>query len=252
MSGKHKKGHEEEHENHERWLVSYADFITLLFAFFVVMYAVSEVDARKLKKFSDSVQFAFDFAGTGRTYQRGLSDGSAPHDPRPAGGGVVGGFQQMVSPDEFEERMRIIERALAEEIHPETGTPLRLRRDRYGFVLSFPASYLFAPAEAEVRADRQRSLKLLTEALKEMPFPVRLEGRTVNVPLRGGAGATTWNQLLARLETLRVALHTQSNVPDHRLSVSARSDELDPGSDQPASHWDQAGLIEIVVRRMEG
>ncbi|MFN8008420.1 MAG: flagellar motor protein MotB, partial [Terriglobia bacterium] len=50
-----KKKHEE-HVNHERWLVSYADFITLLFAFFVTMYAISQVDAKKLGKLVESMQ----------------------------------------------------------------------------------------------------------------------------------------------------------------------------------------------------
>src|ERR1700677_3876000 len=63
-----KKKHEEEHENHERWLVSYADFITLLFAFFTILYATSQKDAAKAQEFQKSIQKAFksyiDFGGT--------------------------------------------------------------------------------------------------------------------------------------------------------------------------------------------
>ncbi len=54
-----RKKHEEEHENHERWLVSYADFITLLFAFFTVLYATSQKDVDKAKDFEKSVKKAF-------------------------------------------------------------------------------------------------------------------------------------------------------------------------------------------------
>ena len=57
MSRRRKK--DEEHENHERWLVSYADFITLLFAFFVVMYAISVVNEGKYRVLSDSISSAF-------------------------------------------------------------------------------------------------------------------------------------------------------------------------------------------------
>src|SRR5436309_15255826 len=57
-----KKKHPE-HENHERWLVSYADFITLLFAFFVVMFAVSQVDSQKMGRFVESVNVAFEYKG---------------------------------------------------------------------------------------------------------------------------------------------------------------------------------------------
>src|SRR5476649_452341 len=57
----------EEHENHERWLVSYADFITLLFAFFVVMFASSQADKGKAKQVSESVKQAFENGGVSGT-----------------------------------------------------------------------------------------------------------------------------------------------------------------------------------------
>ena len=63
-----RKKYEEEHDNHERWLVSYADFITLLFAFFVVMYAISSVNEGKYRVLSDALGSAF---GQARAPQRG-------------------------------------------------------------------------------------------------------------------------------------------------------------------------------------
>jgi chemotaxis protein MotB len=69
--------------HHDRWIVSYADFITLLFAFFVVLSALSEVDKRKMKKFANSVQFAFHFAGSGGTMRPGVFElNRATEDPR--------------------------------------------------------------------------------------------------------------------------------------------------------------------------
>ena len=65
-----KKQHHEEHENHERWLVSYADFITLLFAFFVVLYATSRVDNKKLVQVVSSIRFATHFKGSGGIERR--------------------------------------------------------------------------------------------------------------------------------------------------------------------------------------
>ena len=77
----------EEHVNHERWLVSYADFITLLFAFFVVMFASSQADKGKAKQVSEAVQAALDaLAGD----ERGrLPAGEDPHATQPRGGGPV-------------------------------------------------------------------------------------------------------------------------------------------------------------------
>ncbi len=70
-----RKKHEEEHENHERWLVSYADFITLLFAFFVVMYSVSRVDNKRLSQAAESIKWALHMAGTGGVGQLPVFEG---------------------------------------------------------------------------------------------------------------------------------------------------------------------------------
>src|SRR5215213_6719567 len=78
-----KKPHHEEHENHERWLVSYADFITLLFAFFVVMYSVSRVDNKRLTQVVHSIKFALHFKGSGGLEQMPMFEGP------PSEGGCV-------------------------------------------------------------------------------------------------------------------------------------------------------------------
>jgi len=70
-----KKQKHEEHENHERWLVSYADFITLLFAFFVVLYSISRVDNKRMAQVQQSIKFALHFKGTGGIDQLPLFEG---------------------------------------------------------------------------------------------------------------------------------------------------------------------------------
>src|SRR6478735_5654925 len=80
-----KKKHPE-HVNHERWLVSYADFITLLFAFFVVMFAVSQVDSKKVGRFTESFSKAIGvdmFPQAGRGILAGTTEGSITSDPEP-------------------------------------------------------------------------------------------------------------------------------------------------------------------------
>src|ERR671928_584476 len=72
MAKKHKH---EEHENHERWLVSYADFITLLFAFFVVMYSVSRVDNKRMVQVVQAIKFAMHFKGSGGVGELPLFEG---------------------------------------------------------------------------------------------------------------------------------------------------------------------------------
>ncbi len=69
------KKHEPQHENHERWLVSYADFITLLFAFFVVMFASSQTDKSRAKQVSEAVEKAL---ADGQQHQRSSGGGQDP------------------------------------------------------------------------------------------------------------------------------------------------------------------------------
>ena len=69
MAKKHKH---EEHVNHERWVISFADMMTLLFALFVVLYAMGVQDLEKLKKLKKSIQFAFNIEGSGKTKDEGI------------------------------------------------------------------------------------------------------------------------------------------------------------------------------------
>ena len=100
----------EEHANHERWLVSYADMVTLLFALFVVLYAIGVTELDKLKKLKKSIQFAFHIAGEGKTkdegvfdQQKGSGDVQLPAPLVNAQDGAMKEFLHEILPREFEE-----------------------------------------------------------------------------------------------------------------------------------------------------
>jgi hypothetical protein len=105
-----RKHKHEEHVNHERWLVSYADMVTLLFALFVVLYAMGVTELEKLKVLKKSIQFAFHIAGEGKTKDDGIFEkekgaGDMP-EPVPlinAQDGEMREFLSQVLPTEFEE-----------------------------------------------------------------------------------------------------------------------------------------------------
>ena len=94
MAKKHKH---EEHVNHERWLVSFADMMTLLFALFVVLYALGQADLTKLKQLKESVQWAFHIAGEGKTKDTGIFD-------QQTGGGDVSVAAPLVTAQDGEMR----------------------------------------------------------------------------------------------------------------------------------------------------
>ena len=142
MARKHKK---HEHVNHERWLVSYADFITLLFAFFVVMFAVSQVDSKKLGRFTESVNVAFQTRGlfapsSGSPLERGGSAGSALI---PA---VVADKPSLFRYTAASPRAQAVKESLEEKMDEAgLGASMNLRYDERGVVVSLPEELYFKP-----------------------------------------------------------------------------------------------------------
>src|SRR5580704_8653719 len=142
-----RKKHEEEHENHERWLVSYADFITLLFAFFTILYATSQKDVSKAQEFQKSIQKAFrSFVDFGGVQGKFVDNQSAtqiippPIDVVP----LEGGPQET---QDFVERE--IEKALGES--DEKIYISDIRSDAEGVHVSLASSTFFDPGETLIK-----------------------------------------------------------------------------------------------------
>ena len=106
-----RKPKHEEHENHERWLVSYADFMTLLFAFFVVMYAVSRVDNKRLIQAAESIRWAMHFSGTGGTGALQIFDG-----PPTEGGGPAMRSGKAANLDQQKEAIELLRKKLEKRV----------------------------------------------------------------------------------------------------------------------------------------
>jgi chemotaxis protein MotB len=219
-----------EHPNHERWLVSYADFITLLFAFFVVMFAVSQVDSKKLGRFVQSVNLAFEFRGPfPQTSQKpgpggdkgllGISTESAvPFGPIVKGSLDAERSKRLPSRRERAGQVRSrIERALA-------GTPfadkVRVRLSTRGIVVSLAEGGFFDPGSAAVRSDSLGALKSVAMALRDEPGPVAVEGHTDNVPIHTAMFPSNWELSTARATTIVRYLIDRVGFDPRRLSAT--------------------------------
>jgi chemotaxis protein MotB len=188
-----KKKHEE-HVNHERWLVSYADFITLLFAFFVTLYAISQVDAKKLGKLMESMQAAFDTkAFDPGSPKLSLSDGRSK------------GVQQQtlvepISPAvTASPAMQAIEARIRAKLTKQTaGGIVRFRKEKRGLVVSLTEAGFFEPGQAELRESSLVVLDAVAEALRTVPFELRIEGHTDNIPIKTSRFPSNWELSTAR------------------------------------------------------
>ncbi len=168
-----KKKHEE-HENHERWLVSYADFITLLFAFFVVMYSISSVNEGKFRTVSDSIKAALNPIVS-------PANVAVPF--------TIGQNKAVtVNPtiDTVKEpavrRLREIMRSLKNETQLDI---IQMKELSNGdIVLTLPDTVLFRTGEAVLRPEARPFIQAISEVLIDLDRHVRVEGHTDNVPIQ--------------------------------------------------------------------
>ncbi|NHZ99724.1 flagellar motor protein MotD [Massilia sp. CCM 8734] len=208
-----RKKYEAEHENHERWLISYADFITLLFAFFVVMYAISVVNEGKYKVFSVSLGDAF---GGKDQKTASVASSNVP--------------QLIVLPDPLikrrEEAMRREKERLTKLAQKLTSTlaPLvregkvRVTQNSRGVSVEINASVLFDPGDATLTPESDQALRALAVLLKDDPHAVQVEGHTDPTPIRNALFPSNWELSAVRASSV-VRLFIDSGVAPERLTA---------------------------------
>ena len=208
----------EESDNHERWLISYADFITLLFAFFVVMYAISVVNEGKYKVFAMSLDAAF--AG---------KDTVVVMVPGPAQPPVVTAMPSPMSRkrENALKREREAMKKLARELS-ETLAPLvkegkvRVTQTSLGVSVEINASVLFDPGEATLARESDRALRALGALLKKDTHAVQVEGHTDDTRIATSLFASNWELSSVRASSV-VRLFIETGVEPARLSAVGRA-----------------------------
>jgi chemotaxis protein MotB len=181
-----KKKHE--HVNLERWLVSYADFITLLFAFFVVMYAISQADMAKFKKVAASIKAAFSAAGpVGMLDTAGTSGGNTINqmfEEQIPGGRVndmpAGKTHTATDPDpDMIETKELLEETMSVELGvTDLAERPTLEFDSRGLVIRIAAKDFFEKNSSEVKLDLRPVLDKIAMILEKTKRHIRIEGHT--------------------------------------------------------------------------
>lgn len=215
-----KKRHEE-HENHERWLVSYADFITLLFAFFVVMYAISSVNEGKYRILSDSLVSAFKNTvptSNNPNIESQILVGAAPKLitlPTPSA---------VQSPQEakIEEQTKKM-KAMADNIQKSLSSfisdgKIRVTQSKRGIAIEINDSILFDPASANLQAPSNALLQAVASMINQSDNLIQVEGHTDNQPINSPQFPSNWELSSARAASV-VRLFTESGVAPQRLVV---------------------------------
>lgn len=233
----------EEHVNHERWLVSYADFITLLFAFFVVMFAVSQVDSKKVGRFSESFQEALEgqvFDSRGRGILPGdTAAASAPHAAKPHGS---------ANGDDFVKQKTSIRDALSKRaIRAPALSGLKFVDARGELVLRMPDRLMFGVGDATLSADGKSALAEITEELAERPVRVRIEGHTDDAPIHTARFPTNWELSTARATAVVSFIVGTKLVAPERLSAAGYGEYHPAASNDTSEGRAQNRRVDIVV-----
>ncbi len=190
-----KKKHEEP-ESHERWLVSYADFITLLFAFFVVMYAVSSLNEGKYRVVSDSLMNAF---------------------KNPPLRGKKLAVEINLTPKKQADDMHQMAQELHKVLAPLVkSNQFKITQGLRGVTVEINASVLFATGQAILQADLAKALAAMAQVLAQVPNDIQVEGHTDDVPISTMYYPSNWELSSARASSV-VRLFSLNGVDAERM-----------------------------------
>ncbi len=247
-----------EHENHERWLVSYADFITLLFAFFVVMFASSQGDRSKAKQVSESVKRAIQDGPHASAMLAAILGGTA--DDKGKGNGARSGPGGVAKPDaapsqkpealaELLPSLKILSAELKKEI---TEGKIQVAMQSRGLTISFTQAALFPSGEDTVSGQAYESLGTIANAIRKVPNPVRLEGHTDAVPIKGPKFKSNWELSAARSIAILDYLTNQGGVPREKLSVAGYADTAPVDTNDTDAGRSRNRRVDIIILNQTG
>jgi chemotaxis protein MotB len=224
-----RRPYEQDTENHERWLISYADFITLLFAFFVVMYAVSVVNIGKYTVLSEALGDAFGGRGAANR-----SNTMVEVDALPLSNILAHKRAEAAKRDR--ERLDLLAHKLDSILKPLVDSgKVRVTQTARGVTLEINASVLFDEGDAALTLAARTTLQTVAGLLKDDPHGIEVEGFTDNMPIANPAFASNWELSAVRATTV-VRLFAANGVAEERLAAVGR------GANRPvASNDDPVG-----------
>jgi chemotaxis protein MotB len=241
------------HENHERWLVSYADFITLLFAFFVVMFASSQTDKSKAKQVSESVTEAMqnggvqaavheilggtvDEKGKGNAQMKGPG-GSQPKNEPPAKAEKLTEAQLMPS-------MKYLSQVLQNEIK---AGKLDIRMEPRGMVLSLRQATFFPSGEDAVDPGTLPSLDKIGATIKDLGNDIRLEGHTDSIPIHTDRFKSNWELSAGRAIAMLDLLTSRYQIRRDRLAIAGYAETMPVDTNDTADGRAHNRRVDVVI-----
>jgi chemotaxis protein MotB len=252
-----KRKKEHAHENHERWLVSYADFITLLFAFFVVMFASTQADKGKAKAVSDSVKEALEHGQLSSALstvlgRRKHEAKKAPVTQDPAKKEEDVSLPKAVKPEpnsDLKPSLATLQKGLEQEL--KTGK-VQVQLTARGLVISLREATFFASGDDAVASASLPIVEKIAAVVGMVPNPVRLEGHTDSVPIHNPRFRSNWELSAARSIAMLEILSHRYQISTGRLSVAGYSENAPVDTNETEEGRAHNRRVDVVVLSPEG
>ncbi len=208
--------------SHERWLVSYADFVTLLFAFFVVLYAFAKTNQKKQMQVSASIDTAFRTLGIfpSAALRPGATATGVAHEKPALPMNIVMG-EDVMAPAAIKNDLEHIRRDLLQTLSNQVAAhTVSIRMGQDGLVISLREAGFFNTGSADPKPGSLETLREIGERLGRTPFDVRIEGHTDNVPIHNAQFASNWELSAARATHIAEIFIQMKAIPPQRLSAA--------------------------------
>jgi chemotaxis protein MotB len=192
--------------NHERWLISYADLLTLLFALFVVLYASAKVDNQRLSQMSHAIESAFQQLSAAGTISS-----------TPAAAEKESKLESLPKEPSLDDLSKMLNTVLAEEI---ARNDIEIRKTPDGIVLSLKEIGFFPSGEATLLPNAHRSLAKIAHVTVQRGQNIRVEGHTDSLPIHTLAYPSNWELSAARATAVVEVLVGEGGFDAARLSIA--------------------------------
>jgi chemotaxis protein MotB len=236
----------EEHENHERWLVSYADFITLLFAFFVVMYSISSINEGKYKILSETLTGVFNQPD--RSIKPIPVGDDRPRTTQQPNDAMQQGGEDNVDGDPLTQIADAVREQFGDLIGSEQ---LSVRGNELWIEITLNSSLLFPSGDAMPADAAFGIVEKVARILAPYQNPIHVEGFTDNVPIHNAQYPTNWELSTARAASI-VRLLAQDGVAPSRLAAVGYG-EFQPVADNASAEGRARNrrVVLVISRNLE-
>ncbi len=225
-----KKNKHEEHIDSHRWVVSYADFITLLFAFFVVMYAISSVNVSKYRSLSEGMKSAFNKKDQNKATESTDPKANGPNNKKNKGS--------------YNDGLDELNKSLSEL---ENGD-FKISRQEGWIEMDIKAGSMFANGTADLTPEALVKLMQLAAKIKDVPYPVVVEGYTDDVPIETPQFPSNWELSAARAATVARVLNSYG-IPNDRLLVTGYGDQYPIADNSTEEGRSQNRRVDIIIAK---